>query len=390
MKRLSFTLALMLLALSASAQNYIHQPTEINVWPYIDEVGQEAPWHKNIQLQYDTDGRLSHYHHVVNYPNVDYVHNISFEYNDVGLLSKKHLSANEGSNAYTRDSYYSYDQDRQLRECRVESIDFFYGTVNPVSLDVYEYANGLKTRQYHYISEDPSTLKYYYVYEYSGLGVMTKASKYVPNDVLKETELYEYEQGRISTRLTLQWANGEVSSRIKDSYHYDDQGHCTQVLCQRWVNDGYQDYNRATYEYDDDGLCVHAFAQQWDGTDWVLGGFRSGIPLFFGDEYAQVNNHIGYPTGCTRAEVLSYELTPRPFVFLEPDSYICRPDSAILRYANPSDDRIIRFFYNSDGLLRRQESYNHPLPEDNGSYYGNDFEYDEHQNLVVLRFSSWA
>ena len=45
-------------------------------------------------------------------------------------------------------------------------------------------------------------------------------------------------------------------------------------------------------------------------------------------------------------QVSSYELMPQPFVFPEPNTYFCRPDSAILRFNNNSTYWFFKFYYN--------------------------------------------
>ena len=350
------------------SQEHIQQPTAINTWTYIAEYGAELPFNKNITLQYDEQGNLSYYYHIINYPSSGYYTWKWFTHDALNRLTYKQENYQEASWAWSYRYYYTYDDSSNLLECLVKyrDRDMMYYTEEYVinSKDVYQYENGKKTRWDHF-TDSTLVLQNYYLYDYSDDGTWSSETKYNANgqpvtkkeytysgyhQPLSQTVFnwseemgdwlnssfteYEYDEDVLIEKRITKWTNGEISQQERQLYEYDDNGNCTRILFQTMVDGEYADRNKATYLYDENNLCTNVNAERWNDTTWVLGGFPSGTYLFFDDIYADVNNAMGSISGCTRAEVTEYVTTPIPNHTIENNS----SENPFVVYPNPTNN----------------------------------------------------
>lgn len=350
----SIAIAIMMaLANIGFSQKYIQQPTAINTWDYLAEYGAELPFNKNITLQYDEKGNLSHYYHIINYP-TPYTQHYWFTHDALNRLTFKQSYYEGGSWWANYRYYYTYDVSSNLTEClamRLDRDDMYFTEEFIIdSKDVYQYDNGKKIRWEHY-NNSTLVLQNYYLYEYSDDNTWSSETKYNANnqpitkteytysdtqEILTKTvtnwstltltwnneSLTEYEYGDshlIEKRIT-NWTDGEISQQQRQLYEYNENGNCTRILFQTKVDGVYADQNRATYLYDEDNLCTNANAERWNDTTWVLGGFPTGTYLFFDDIYDDVNDAMGSIAFCTRAEVSGYITTPKPLNIVAVDT----------------------------------------------------------------------
>ena len=355
-------------AIVGFSQEYIQQPTAINTWTYVAEYGAEFPFNKNITLQYDEQGNLSYYHHVINYPGSPYYYTIWFTHDALDRLTYKQENCSEASWFSSYRYYYTYDDSSNLLECLVKYRDrqtmYFTEEFIISYKDVYQYEDGKKMRLDHF-TDSTFILQYYYLYDYSYDDNWSSETKYNANDqpITKteynysnthdllskaifnwssETESwlnsslveYEYSDSVLIEKRITNWTDGEISQQQRQLYDYDINGNCSRILFQTMVEGVYADRNRATYLYDENNLCTNANAERWNDTTWVLGGFPSGTYLFFDDIYADVNNAMGSIAGCTRAEVTEYVTTPIPNNSIENNF----SENPFVVYPNPANN----------------------------------------------------